>query len=133
MVNLNFHQADADFIRTAEKSRGYKYYEFTEREIRRIASADVYSVPDSDWRALVQMLHPRSLICSGLFDAFLIFEISPDGQRSDPPKKSWHNLTSRCPGEKDCLLQLIISALADAHIPIHESWRPLIRRMEAST
>jgi hypothetical protein len=66
------------------------------------------------------MLYPENLICSGLFDAFLVFDII-NATRKDPPKEAYANLTTTV--KKSALLERIIAALNEGGIEPHESWR----------
>ena len=120
MNNLNFNEQDKALITEAENKRGYTYYEFTEEKIREIAAKPAQTIEYKEWCCLVQMLYPRGLICSGLFDPFLVFDIV-DGKRKDPPRWHWGDLQSPG-GDGSILLGRIIRALAEHGIEVHESW-----------
>ena len=119
MVNLNFNEKDKALIVEAENRRGYVYYEFTEEKIRDVAAKPVQSIEYEDWCCLLQMLYPRGLISSGLFEPFLVFEIV-NSRRKDPPKEHWGCLAH--PGSAGTLLERFIFALAEHGIEVHESW-----------
>ena len=119
MNNLNFNEQDKALITEAENRRGYAYYEFTEEKIREIAAKPAQDIEYKEWCCILQMLYPTGLICSGLFEPFLVFEIVND-RRKDPPKEHWGNLQR--PGSSGILLERFIAALAEHGIEVHESW-----------
>ncbi len=122
MTSINFSEKDKTMICEADR-RGYSYYEFTKESVKAIAVKEIRNVEDHEWRSLLQMLYPDKLICSGLFEPFLVFEIQ-NGCRKDPPKEHWRNLTA--PGSDGVLLERFISALAEHGIEAHESWLKLL-------
>lgn len=124
MVEMNYNLKNKALICEAENRRGYTYYEFTEATVKNIASKEAASVEDGEWRSLLQMLYPDKLICSGLFEAFLVFEIR-NGRRKDPPQEHWGNLVTA--GSDGVLLERFISALAEHGIKVHESWREALQ------
>ena len=80
VINENAKQ----IITTAEKGR-YSYFDYSKETIQDIASKHPNELTQKTAFTIVQALFPEFLICSGLFDAFLMFEIK-DNKRSDPPK-----------------------------------------------
>lgn len=123
MTALNYSEENKRTITEAENRRGYNYYEFTEEAIRAIAAKAAAFVEDSEWRSLLQMLYPDKLICSGLFEAFLIFEIK-NGRRKDPPQEHWSDLVT--PGSDGVLLERFIAALSEHGIEVDESWHTVV-------
>lgn len=125
-MNLNFKIEDKNLI-TSEKNHNYRYYEFTEDTCKTIASKHVNDVDSDEWYSLVQMLYPNRLICSGLFESFLAFEIR-DGKRIDPPMEHWGNLVSE--GSDGVLLHRIIDVLNSNCIEEHPSWAETLKAAE---
>ena len=121
MINLNFNQADKDRIEEAENKRGYRYYDFTEGSCKDLANKHVKELTYKDWCSLVQMLYPKELICSGLFDPFLVFHINDKNVRQDPPAGYWNSLVDK--GSDGILLERIINALEENGVSVHESWK----------
>ena len=120
MICLNFKQEDQKRIESAENKR-YSYFGFTEESCREIASKPLKEISASEWRSLVQMLYPKNLICSGLFEPFLVFDITKSGKRKDPPKEHFPSLDQ--PGSDGILLQRIIDALMENGCELHETWK----------
>ena len=118
-MNLSFDQKDKELIVQAENNRGYTYYEFTVEKTKDIAAKPVREVDYNEWCSLLQMLYPNRLICSGIFDPFLVFEIV-DGKRKDPPKEYWPSINRE--GSSGVLIERFISALAEHGIKPHDSW-----------
>ena len=94
-------------------------------ELKFIAAKEVTSVEYSEWCSLLQTLYPDKLICSGLFELFLVFEIK-NGCRKDPPQEHWGNLVT--PGSDGILLERFIAALREHGIKVHESWYEALER-----
>lgn len=121
-MDINYSAINKALVCGAD-NRGYVYYEYTEESVRRIAAKEVSTVSDREWRSLLQMLYPDCLICSGLFEPLLVFEIK-SGRRKDPPHEHWRDLVT--PGSDGVLLERFIRALAGHGIEIHESWHKII-------
>lgn len=124
MIELNF-KAENKMHVEGEKYHNYSYYDFNEQSVREIASKHAKDVTGHEWYSLVQMLYPKNLITSGLFDAFLVFDII-NRKRKDPPKEYWNDLVT--PGSDGVLLERIISALSEHKIDVHESWKIALKR-----
>lgn len=124
MTALNYSEENKRTITEAENRRGYAYYEFTEEAVRAIAAKAAAFVEEHEWRSLLQMLYPDKLICSGLFEAFLVFEIK-NGRRKDPPQEHWGDLLT--PGSDGVLLERFISTLAEHGIDVDESWHTVVK------
>ena len=125
MIEMNYNPKNKALICEAENHRGYIYYEFTEASLKFIAAKEVTSVEYSEWCSLLQTLYPDKLICSGLFELFLVFEIK-NGCRKDPPQEHWGNLVT--PGSDGILLERFIAALREHGIKVHESWYETLER-----
>lgn len=124
MTALNYSEENKRTITEAENRRGYTYYEFTEETVRAIAAKAAAFVEEREWRSLLQMLYPDKLICSGLFEAFLVFEIK-NGRRKDPPQEHWGDLVT--PGSDGVLLERFIAALAEHGIEVDASWHTVVK------
>lgn len=125
MTTLNYSEENKLAITEAENCRGYTYYEYTEEAVRAIATKAAAFVEEREWRSLLQMLYPDKLICSGLFEAFLVFEIK-NGRRKDPPQEHWSNLVTS--GSDGVLLERFIAALAEHGIEVDESWHTVMKK-----
>ena len=96
----------------------YNYYDYDEELIRNIAKKKIIDVDFKEASTLVQAMNPNKLICSGLFDCFLVFECR-NGLRTDPPQKAYHNLKDKK------LVKEIFDFFKDNNIKYHESWNLL--------
>ena len=124
-MDINYSAINKALVCGAD-NRGYVYYEYTEESVRRIAAKEVSTVSDREWRSLLQMLYPDCLICSGLFEPFLVFEIT-NGRRKDPPQEHWDSLVA--PGSDGILLERFIAVLREHGIKVHESWYEALHRL----
>jgi hypothetical protein len=129
MTAFDFNQEDKARIE-GEKHHNYTYYEFTEQSIRAISAKHVKDVESREWYTLVQMLYPENLICSGLFDSFLVFDII-NQKRKDPPKEAYADLVTA--GKKSMLLERIIATLNEGGIEPHESWKSVLAKSKGSS
>lgn len=80
-------------IETAENNRGYVYYDFSPEMVERVIATPLENVTNGELRGLIQMIYPDKLICSGLIDSVLIFEIVK-GARKDPPLYYYSDMCS---------------------------------------
>lgn len=114
---LNYKEDDKKLI----ESGRYRYYDFTEEIVENIVSKNIYDVESAEWRILLQMLYPRNMIGSGLFQPILIFEISKSGKRVDPPLEAYNSIDDL--KEDTCLLFKIIEHIEqNSKLKIHNSW-----------
>lgn len=114
---INFKEENKKIV---EKDR-YSYYDFTEEKIKLIVSKNVNEVTNEEWRMLIQMLYPKSMIGSGLFQPILIFSINKNGKRIDPPKEAYNNITDL--KENSCLFFRIIDYIEkNSNLKINNSW-----------
>lgn len=114
---LNYKEDDKKLI----ESGRYKYYYFTEEIVENIVSKYINDVENTEWRILLQMLYPRNMIGSGLFQPILIFKISKSGKRVDPPLEAYNSINDL--KEDTCLLFKIIEHIEqNSKLKIHNSW-----------
>ncbi len=114
---MNYKKEDKDFIENAR----YRYYEFTEQIIENIVKKSIGDVTSEEWRILIQMLYPRNMIGSGLFQPILIFAISKNGKRKDPPLEAYNQINDL--KDNDCLLFRIIDYIEkNSNLKINKSW-----------
>ena len=104
------------------ESAGYNYYDFTEKIIGEIIGKHIHDVTNEEWRILIQMLYPKNMIGSGLFQPILIFKISKNGKRVDPPLEAYNSIDD-FKKNGDCLLCRIISFIEkNSNLKINDSW-----------
>lgn len=111
----------------------YSYFDYTKEKIQEIANKNLEDLKHKDACVLVQALFPNYLICGGLFDAFLMFEIE-DNKRVDPPKYCYSNLTSYLDNNKKLKFNHLASEIIDLfetnNIQYNEEWHKLIKEEE---
>lgn len=67
------------------------------------------------------MIYPRRMIASGLFQPILIFKISKNGKRIDPPLEAYNKINEI--KENDCLLFRIMDHIEKhSNLKIDKSW-----------
>ena len=98
-------------ITSAEGAR-YKYFDFTKEKISEIAIKPFSNLTIEDCFVLVQALFPEYLICSGLFDTFIIFEIK-NGRRIDPPKYFFSSLDSYLNNNNELKFNFLAAEIVD--------------------
>ena len=114
---LNYKEDDKKLI----ESERYRYYDFTEEIIKQIMSKNISKVTNEQWRILLQMLYPKNMIGSGLFQPILIFKISKSGERVDPPLEAYNSINDL--KGNNCLLFKIIEYIENnSNLKIHNSW-----------
>lgn len=108
------------------ESKRYSYFDFNHEEIERIAKKNLQEVSNDEIRLLVQALFPEYLQCSGLFDAFLLFDVV-DGERVDPPKYFYGNLRSYLNNDKEAKVNRLCDEIKELfqenEIECSEEWR----------
>lgn len=123
---MNYKKEDKEYI---EKTGRYKYYDFTEKGVERIAKINVKEVSSNDWKRLIQMLYPTNMIGSGLFQPILIFRIGKNGNRIDPPIEAYDGLNDIQNGT--CLFFKIIEHIEkNSKIEIDYSWYELKEKIK---
>lgn len=103
------------------ESANCRYYDFTEKIIEKIVNKHIKDVTSEEWRILIQMLYPKNMIGSGLFQPILIFKISKTGKRVDPPLEAYNNVNEL--KNNDCLLFRMMNHIErNSNIKVHSSW-----------
>lgn len=118
---LNYKEEDKKIIESGK----YRYYDFTEEIIRQIISKNISEVTNEEWRILLQMIYPKNMIGSGLFQPILIFEIKKNGERKDPPIAAYNSIDDlkRNLIKVDCLLFRIMNYIEEnSELKINQSW-----------
>lgn len=114
---MNYKEEDKKLIESAN----CRYYDFTDKIIEKIVSKQIKDVSNEEWRTLIQMLYPKNMIGSGLFQPILIFKISKKGKRVDPPIEAYNSLDDM--QENTCLFYRIIEYIEkNSKIKIDESF-----------
>lgn len=114
---MNYKEEDKELIESAN----CRYYEFTDELIEKIVSKEINDITNTEWRTLIQMLYPKNMVGSGLFQPILIFKISKNGKRADPPLEAYNSLDDI--QEDTCLFYRIIEYIEkNSKIKINESF-----------
>ena len=131
LTPLNIKLADNKMLNYKEENKTliengkYKYYDFTEEIINNIINKKINDVTNDEWRTLLQMLYPKNMIGSGLFQPILVFEIDKNGKRKDPPVAAYNSINDlkRNLIKADCLLFRIMDYIEkNSNLKINESW-----------
>lgn len=113
---MNYKDENKKIIENAN----YRYYQYTEEIIKTIIKKDIHIIENSEWRTLIQMLYPKNMIGSGLFQPILIFEIK-NGKRKDPPIEAYNGVDDLENGS--CLLIKIIDYIEkNSNLKFNKSW-----------
>lgn len=111
-------------ITSAERGR-YSYFDYDKEIIQSIALKKITDVKVDDAHRIAQVLFPSYLICSGLFDSFLMFEIE-DGKRKDPPQYWYSHFGSYLNNDNDACCNRLIDEVLDLfkvnNIEFDKSW-----------
>lgn len=114
---MNYKEEDKNIIENAR----YRYYCFTEKDIEEIVGKNINEVDSEEWRILIQMLYPRNMIGSGLFQPILIFKVNNNGKRIDPPIEAYNSVDDL--KDNSCLLFRIIDYIEkNSNFKINDSW-----------
>lgn len=126
---LIIDESQKKIITTAEGGR-YKYFDFTKEKITEIAAKSFIDLTVQDIFYVVQALFPEYLICSGLFDCFIIFEIKDD-KRIDHPKYYFRSLDSYLNNNDELKFNFLAKEIVDLfkknNIPYHEKWNAIVK------
>lgn len=118
---------------TSAEEGSYEYYDFSKEKVQEIAIKNINNLTYYDACVLVQALFPKYLICSGLLDSFLMFEIK-NNERKDPPKYCYYNLVNYLNNDKESKVNLLISEIIDLfkanNIQYHETWDKALKEVE---
>ena len=116
-LKMNYKEEDKKLVESAR----CHYYDFSEEIIKEIVKKHIKDVTSEEWRILIQMLYPKNMIGSGLFQPILIFRINKNGKRVDPPLEAYNNVNDL--KDKDCLLFRMINHIEKhSNLKIHNSW-----------
>lgn len=118
--NLLVNKEDKKVIINAEGGR-YGYFDFSKETIQEIANKELKEVKFNEWNSIIQALFPKHLICSGLFDCFLMFNIKND-KRVDPPKYYYRNLSSYLNNDEKSQLNKLNLEIKDLFIKNNIKW-----------
>lgn len=108
---------------------GYSYFGFEKTTIEGLAKRSVNSLKYNECCHIIQCLYPEFLVCSGLFDPFILFKVSDTGKRIDPPVASWRSLTHRQNEDRETtpfLIETILLLFKNNAIEPHSSWKELL-------
>lgn len=131
---LNINNQLKEVIITAEKGR-YSYFDFNKDVIEKIAQKSLAKddLKVTDCFYLVQALFPQYLVCSGLFDCFLLFEIK-NNYRVDPPIYYYHNLSAYLNNNENCKYNRLVDEIIDLfkknNIKYHEDWDKYLKKCD---
>ena len=116
---MNYKEEDKNLI---ELSGRYSYYDFTEKEVEKVVNKDIRDVSNDEWRMLIQMIYPKNMIGSGLFQGILIFKINKKyGKRIDPPIEAYNRVDEL--HDNNCLLFSIIEHIEkNSKLKIDDTW-----------
>ena len=114
---MNYKEEDKRLIENGK----YEYYKFTEEIIKQIVNKNIKEVTNEEWRTLIQMLYPKNMVGSGLFQPILIFKINKNGKRINPPVEAYDSLDDM--KEETCLFYRIIEHIENnSQIKIDKSF-----------
>lgn len=120
------------FIDNIRKT-GCSYFEFNKTNLQEIAKKNIEDLSRDEWFTITQALFPEYLICSGLFDSFIIFVVK-NGTRIDPPLYYWRDLFSFLNNDKNAKVNRLIDEIYDLfvnnNIKWHESWNQYFSKEE---
>ena len=126
-----------EVITTAERGR-YSYFDYDKETIEKIAQKSLREdeLSMNDCFHLVQALFPQYLVCSGLIDCFLLFEIK-NNVRIDPPLYCYANLSAYLNNNKDAkcnrLVEEIIDLFKKNNINYHNDWDDFLKKCNEPT
>lgn len=130
--NLTINEEYKKIITSAEKCR-YSYFDYSKEKVQEIANKNLNDLKYTDAATLVQALFPQYLICSGLVDSFLMFEIK-NGVRQDPPKYCYMHLDSFLNNDKKAKLNNLTSEIIDLfksnNIKYNKHWDMLLEKIK---
>lgn len=123
--SLEINEKYKQIITTAERGR-YSYFDYDKESVQAVAKKNIKDVRLVDCFILAQALFPEYLICSGLIDSFLMFEIK-NNNRVDPPKYYYSSLASYLNNNKEVQANFLIDEVIDLFdkndIECDSSWR----------
>ena len=122
---MDSQQVNIDLI---EGNGRYRYYNYTTDSVKAIAGKDVRELIAEEWKTLIQMLYPKNMIASGLFQPIVIFSMKKNGDRKDPPVDAFNSVDELKEGT--CLLLRIMDFLKQYNITFHETWDKARNKIE---
>lgn len=115
---MNYKKENKSLV---ELSGRYSYYDYTEKEIEEIVKKNVKEVNNDEWKSLIQMIYPKNMIASGLFQPILIFDMKKNGERKDSPTNAFNSIDDLKNGT--CLLFEIIKHIKkNSNLVFDDSW-----------
>ena len=131
--NLEMNKDFKENIISAENGR-YTYYDYDLQTIKDIAKVDPHNeLTYNNVATLVQVLFPEYLVCSGLFDSFIMFKVK-NGRRSDSPKYCYRSLDSYLNNNNDKKDNLLIEEIVDLfkqnNIDYNKIWDEALERIK---
>ena len=128
--DLTINEEYKRVITSAERGR-YSYYDYSKEKAQEIAKKDLKDLTYTNAATLVQALFPQYLICSGLFDSFLMFKIK-NGVRQDPPKYYYRDLNSFLNNDKGAKLNHLATEIIDLfktnNIEYNKQWDKFLEK-----
>lgn len=133
--NLEMNKDFKENIISAENGR-YTYYDYDLQTIKDIAKVNPQTeLTYNNAATLVQVLFPEYLVCSGLFDSFIMFKVK-DGRRGVSPKYCYRSLDSYLNNndKKDNLLiEEIVDLFKQNNIDYNKMWNEVLERIKGET
>lgn len=131
--NLEMNKDFKENIIFAENGR-YTYYDYDLQTIKDIAKVDPQKeLTYNNVATLVQVLFPEYLVCSGLFDNFIMFKVK-NGRREDSPKYCYRSLDSYLNNNNDKKDNLLIEEIVDLfkqnNIDYNKIWDEALERIK---
>ena len=124
-MGINKLNYENEYKKIVEKSGKYKYYDYTEEIVEKIIVKNINDVENEEWRILLQMIYPKNMIGSGLFQPILIFKIGKEGKRIDPPVEAYDGIT------KELLSKIIKYIEKNSGLKINNTWKEFIKDHKA--
>lgn len=134
--NLEMNKDFKENIISAENGR-YTYYDYDLQTIKDIAKVNPQTeLTYNNAATLVQVLFPEYLVCSGLFDSFIMFKVK-DGRRGVSPKYCYRSLDSYLNNNNDKKDNLLIEEIVDLfkqnNIDYNKMWNEVLERIKGET
>lgn len=116
-------------------SKRYCYYDFDRSMVENIAKKNDDELTDRDFRVLVQSLFPQYLLCSGLFDSVVLFDVI-DGVRIDPSKYCYRNIYSYLNNDNEVKVNRLINEIEELfklnNIACSDDWTKSFKKSKES-
>ena len=125
---LTFKEENKQII-TGECRHNYTYYEYTPEIIQKIVNKHPNDLSNDEWRTLIQMLYPDSLICSGLIQPILLFHIK-DKYRVDPPYLAFNSIVDKNKKINCTLYEKIYNFLLENEVVMQSGWKEVLETIK---